>query len=255
MPSQKSSAKDAKKSSSKIVSKKSTTVNNIGKSSERVTNSDLESDAAAEQTKSEKSKKTVVATAKSAKVVSTSESSSSESGSEEESGSEGTSSSGSGSESESDSEDESSSASEEAAVTKYELAANVYFQCSRANTSYREAPRARPSNRPSAPYKPPAGFEMLPANDGNTNAAQMFDPANLAGKQVFYITAPATVDISTIKKISLENINKGKPVLSLNDQDYGLVQEALEDKLHAKLLVPDKSKNGYRIGMSSEHKR
>lgn len=76
----------------------------------------------------------------------------------------------------------------------------------------------------------------------------MFNNQNLSGKQVWYITAPASVPISAIKNISLQDVQMGKPSVSLNGQDYGFVQDNLEDKGNPKVMLPDGSSSTYRLG-------
>jgi len=78
----------------------------------------------------------------------------------------------------------------------------------------------------------------------------VFSASNLAGKQLWYITAPASVPISSVKQVSLEDVQLGKPALSLNGYEYGFVQEIAEDRGRDNFLIPDKSHTAYRIGKS-----
>lgn len=102
---------------------------------------------------------------------------------------------------------------------------------------------------PIAPYIPPSGFEAVaPSRDAAMSSSQFFSNQNLAGKQVWYITAPASVPISAIKKVSLQDVSLGKPSVFLNGQDYGFVENKTEDRGHAKIMIPDKSSSTYRLG-------
>jgi hypothetical protein len=73
----------------------------------------------------------------------------------------------------------------------------------------------------------------------------------LEGKQIWYITAPASVSIDTIKDMSLRGARSGKIVLSQKGNEYGFVEDTTENKTYTKLMLPNKAKNGYRTGMLS----
>src|SRR6516164_3177590 len=70
-------------------------------------------------------------------------------------------------------------------------------------------------------YNPPDGFAILSENnDEKQKVAEVFGRSNLAGKQLWYITAPASVPISAVKQVSLQDVQLGKPALSLGGHDY-----------------------------------
>lgn len=75
----------------------------------------------------------------------------------------------------------------------------------------------------------------------------MLKNSNLAGKQIWYFTAPASVPISSLKEMSFSDATKGKPVLSYKDSDYGFVDSA-EDKTYTKIMVPSSSDDSYKYG-------
>jgi hypothetical protein len=98
-------------------------------------------------------------------------------------------------------------------------------------------------------YHPPTGFEKVAANeDARSKVEQVFGSSNMTGKQLWYITAPASVPISAVKQVSLENVHQGKSVLSLNGQEYGFVQDQTKDKGYTKIMVPNEKGTMYRIG-------
>jgi hypothetical protein len=106
-----------------------------------------------------------------------------------------------------------------------------------------------PRSIPTIDYSPPAGFEKHSSNqEGKTKVSQVFSSSNLAGKQLWYITAPASVPISSVKEVSLQNVQLGKPALSLNGREYGFVQGHADEKGCAKIMVPDGNSPGYHIG-------
>lgn len=99
------------------------------------------------------------------------------------------------------------------------------------------------------PYKPPTGFEPTSLN-GAPKASQLFKKSNLEGKQIWYFTAPASVPISAVEEMSLQAAKESRTVISHNGSDYGFVQDAAEDKVYTKIMVPSSSDDGYRAGKS-----
>jgi hypothetical protein len=70
----------------------------------------------------------------------------------------------------------------------------------------------------------------------------------MEGKQIWYITAPASVPISSIQEMSLANIQNGNVVLSHNDNDYGIVQDSSADVRYTKVMVTTGAEDEYRTG-------
>jgi hypothetical protein len=104
-------------------------------------------------------------------------------------------------------------------------------------------PRATPI------YNPPDGFAILTENNnGNQKVAEVFSRTNLAGKQLWYITAPASVPISSVKQVSLQDVQLGKPALSLGGRDYGFVQDQAGDRSFTNVLIPEENSTAYRVG-------
>jgi DNA-directed RNA polymerase I subunit RPA34.5 len=98
-------------------------------------------------------------------------------------------------------------------------------------------------------YTPPDGFAMISeSNGGKQEVAQVFSPSSLAGKQLWYITAPASVPIGVVKQVSLRDVQLGRPALSLNGRDYGFAQEQTGDRGNTKVLIPDGKSTLYRVG-------
>lgn len=98
-----------------------------------------------------------------------------------------------------------------------------------------------------APFKPPPGFEKT-SSKNSSKASQLFSKSNLEGKEIWYITAPASVPIASVAEMSLRDAKLGKTVFSQDGNDYGFVQDPLDDKTYTKILLPSNSKDGYSIG-------
>jgi hypothetical protein len=98
-------------------------------------------------------------------------------------------------------------------------------------------------------YNPPGGFAIPPENNnGKQKVAEVFGRTNLAGKQLWYITAPASVPISAIKQVSLQDVQLGNPSLSLDGCDFGFVQDQAGDRSFTKVLIPEENSTAYRVG-------
>ena len=98
-------------------------------------------------------------------------------------------------------------------------------------------------------YAPPRGLRSLTTNPSSSRASKLFDPTNLAGKQIWHIIAPASVPVSNLKEVSTQKVTNGEAVLSYNGSDYGFVtlDKVSADTKQTKLLVP--SKRGYQLGL------
>ncbi|TEY84206.1 hypothetical protein BOTCAL_0019g00300 [Botryotinia calthae] len=101
-----------------------------------------------------------------------------------------------------------------------------------------------------APFKPPPGFEKS-SSKNSSKAPQLFSKSNLEGKEIWYITAPASVPIASVMEMSLRDAKLGKAVFSQNGNDYGFVHDPLDDKAYTKILLPSNSKDGYSIEKKS----
>ena len=106
----------------------------------------------------------------------------------------------------------------------------------------------RPSTKalaaPGAPFVLPKGFEPLKA-DSEPKVSKLLSQSKLAGKQIWYITAPASLPITSIKSVALKDVQKGKPVATINGQSYGFQKDEGPEKDNAKLLVPSREGGRY----------
>lgn len=104
------------------------------------------------------------------------------------------------------------------------------------------------SNPNVPPYEPPAGFVAASISvQPSSKISEIFAPSNLAGKQIWHITTPASVPITSIKEIPSDSVQNGATVLSHKGADYGLVTETeAEMANNHSLLLPSMQSNGYR---------
>ncbi|KAF4628977.1 hypothetical protein G7Y89_g9177 [Cudoniella acicularis] len=93
-------------------------------------------------------------------------------------------------------------------------------------------------------YKPPAGFEAASIANG-TQVAGAFKKSRLEGKQIWYITAPASVPISSLKEMSLLGAKAGEVICLHKGNYYGFVQDAAADSSSTKVMVPN-AESGYK---------
>lgn len=72
---------------------------------------------------------------------------------------------------------------------------------------------------PAQPFKAPTGFQPLSTGTSSLDL-QGFD--NLDGKQVWHISAPASVDLTMIKDLDIGAALRGESILTASGIDYGM---------------------------------
>lgn len=72
----------------------------------------------------------------------------------------------------------------------------------------------------------------------------------MKGKQVWYFTAPASIPISKIEKLSMADLDAGKVALNYHEGDYGFVQDTTGDKIYTNIMVPSSADDAYFTGTS-----
>lgn len=97
------------------------------------------------------------------------------------------------------------------------------------------------------PYLPPSGFELRNIEEAS-KASKLFSKENLKGKQIFYITAPASVPISSVKKMSLRDAKMRKTAVSHEGDDYAFIEDSSKENSALKVMVPKQSEDGYIAG-------
>ncbi|KAF2084549.1 hypothetical protein K490DRAFT_68668 [Saccharata proteae CBS 121410] len=94
-------------------------------------------------------------------------------------------------------------------------------------------------NEPPPPFKPPHGFKATSSTVKPTSSlSKLLAPSHLAGKQIWHITAPAAVPLTSIKEIALEQAKKGEAILQHDGIDYGFVEESKHERRPTAVLVP-----------------
>lgn len=92
---------------------------------------------------------------------------------------------------------------------------------------------------PERPSRPPNGYrEMQPVvSDLDADVLEVLS-GDLTNKQFWHITAPATVPMSSVERLSLEAISNGHPILTHGKKQYGF-SKSFQNSIH--LLVSDKT--------------
>ena len=102
--------------------------------------------------------------------------------------------------------------------------------------------------QPVPAYKPPAGFEptSISLHPAST-LSEILAPSNLQGKQIWHITTPELVPISSVKEVSTQNIGNGASILDYHGAQYGLVPESKAEQANSRtLLLPSSQTNDYQ---------
>jgi hypothetical protein len=90
-------------------------------------------------------------------------------------------------------------------------------------------------------YIPPQGFVPLESSQLEQRTSL---PANLDGKQIWYITAPSNIPVSTLNSFAKEALSSNRPALSFEDVDYTLSEDALSANDVTTIFLP--TSEGYR---------
>ncbi|OJJ51390.1 hypothetical protein ASPZODRAFT_138488 [Penicilliopsis zonata CBS 506.65] len=94
---------------------------------------------------------------------------------------------------------------------------------------------------PAQAFKPPSGFKSVKKVSPSTNVSSLL--ANLRGKQILHITAPASLPIAKIKEVSLAKVMAGEPVITHEGVSYGIPPETLvQPEANGKTLLLFNSK-------------
>lgn len=105
---------------------------------------------------------------------------------------------------------------------------------------------SRVTSSGSKTYKAPSGFK--PANkQAAPSSSSSSLLSDLRGKQIYHISAPASLPLSKVKEISMSKIMKGEPILEFDGVKYGIPAESIteEGSEGKKLLVYNESTQTY----------
>ena len=95
---------------------------------------------------------------------------------------------------------------------------------------------------PAKTFKPPSGY--LPMDSAVFVENGALSGSNLDGKQIWHITAPSNVPLSSLTELALSSIQSGEPVLSHKNVQYVLNEDKTIGIESTSLLTP--STQGYR---------
>jgi hypothetical protein len=96
-------------------------------------------------------------------------------------------------------------------------------------------------------YSPPSGFQLT-SIDESPRITQQLKGSNLEGKEIWYITAPVSVPLSSIENMSLQAIQEHKVVLSHNGDDYAVIEDSSGANESTMVMLPKSSDDGYHTG-------
>ncbi|MCJ1390837.1 hypothetical protein MMC18_003698 [Xylographa bjoerkii] len=112
----------------------------------------------------------------------------------------------------------------------------------------------KPSVTPILKYRPPPGFSLATNTTPSSSAsdlASLFSHSNLASKQIWHFTLPASVPVSAIKSVSMDSILKGASAFTYRDTDYAFVCDAKSKQATTHLLIPNEKGNEYNVAPRS----
>ncbi|KAI9728378.1 MAG: hypothetical protein M1828_003778 [Chrysothrix sp. TS-e1954] len=92
-------------------------------------------------------------------------------------------------------------------------------------------------------YKPPDGFKELDLENTQSDQTKSLMAANVAGKELWYITAPVDLAIEDVLRFSSERLKDTTMEVRHNGKEYELRREYLEAKAKPRLLTPQQ--DGY----------
>ena len=94
-------------------------------------------------------------------------------------------------------------------------------------------------------FEPPPGFEPASISvHPSSQAMDMFSPTNLAGKEIWHISAPSSVPISSVKELSQQSLLSRSSILTYKGSNYGLMPGSTAD---GALLLPSAEDNDYKL--------
>ena len=92
--------------------------------------------------------------------------------------------------------------------------------------------------RPTLAFDPPLGFKEVTDIYSSSEIDSLFQPSNLAGKQIWYITTPADVPIS-IDNVDLGKVAEAAPLISHEDKEYTLVNASTSSQSTSSIMLPN----------------
>ncbi|KAJ9303909.1 hypothetical protein DTO217A2_6609 [Paecilomyces variotii] len=102
------------------------------------------------------------------------------------------------------------------------------------------------SDSPREAFRPPPGFKPVKSQRTPSSGVKSI-LSDLRGKQIFHITAPASLPLSSIKEVSLAKVLSGEPVLEHRGVQYGIPADSInqQDADQKILLAYDEKSQTY----------
>ncbi|PGG95447.1 hypothetical protein AJ79_10052 [Helicocarpus griseus UAMH5409] len=113
-----------------------------------------------------------------------------------------------------------------------------------AEPSDTEKSPAIPASIPAQEFKAPEGFKLLSKNAPRSSDVSRA-LSDLRGKQLWHITAPASVPMNSIKELALDAVATGQPILTHKGANYRLREDQVVAEKNKTLLLPDRQGNTY----------
>ncbi|KKZ59845.1 hypothetical protein EMCG_05374 [[Emmonsia] crescens] len=103
---------------------------------------------------------------------------------------------------------------------------------------------AIPKFIPAQEFKAPEGFKLMATTaPRSSDVSKVF--SDLRGKQIWHITAPASVPMNSIQELALDAVATGGSILTHSGVDYKLREDQIGAEKNKALLLPDKQGNTY----------
>lgn len=93
-------------------------------------------------------------------------------------------------------------------------------------------------------YTPPDGFTLADIETSETQ--DLFSQENLEGKEIWYLTAPSFIPISSLEQLSLQSIADGSRVLSHDGCGFGIVSYKMGPEHSHRLLTSRVTENDFK---------
>ncbi|PGH02893.1 hypothetical protein GX51_04349 [Blastomyces parvus] len=97
---------------------------------------------------------------------------------------------------------------------------------------------------PAQEFKAPEGFKPMPTSTPrSSDISKVF--SDLRGKQIWHITAPASVPMNSIQELALDAVATGGSILTHQGVNYKLREDEIAAEKYKSLLLPDEQGNAY----------
>ena len=113
--------------------------------------------------------------------------------------------------------------------------------------------RDEPSPQLVRSYEPPPGFEpAIVSIHPSTKIMEILTPSNLKGRQIWHITAPASVPLASVKEVAIQDIRDGASIISHKGAEYGFAPEIIVGQVtNNTLILPSTHSNAYELSKTT----